>query len=216
VGRKARSSAWYLASAFPSKPDSRLGCKANPIVQGRLEMDAIVVGIDVSDAIVVGIDVSKDKLDIAVLPQGQTFATSRDRRSRRHSSRVPRNRFRWKTTGSTPSSRLGACVPSPTPRQRSTRCVPCSSQVVACCSSNMDWHPPRAQMAESLDTGMEVRQRRLPFERADRKYDRSRRLDRLETIDVFLRRQCQADSSRLFDRFSAKLLSKLLLQDSVP
>jgi transposase len=30
------------------------------------------------DAIVVGIDVSKDKLDIAVLPQGQTFATSRD------------------------------------------------------------------------------------------------------------------------------------------
>ena len=30
------------------------------------------------DAIVVGIDVSKDKLDIAVLPQGETFATSRD------------------------------------------------------------------------------------------------------------------------------------------
>ena len=30
------------------------------------------------DAIVVGIDVSKDKLDIAVLPQGQTFTTSRD------------------------------------------------------------------------------------------------------------------------------------------
>ena len=30
------------------------------------------------DAIVVGIDVSKDKLDIAVLPQGQTFAISRD------------------------------------------------------------------------------------------------------------------------------------------
>jgi hypothetical protein len=28
------------------------------------------------DAIVVGNDVSKDKLDIAVLPQGQTFATS--------------------------------------------------------------------------------------------------------------------------------------------
>ncbi|MFZ0495915.1 MAG: hypothetical protein WBE80_07915 [Methylocella sp.] len=30
------------------------------------------------DAIVAGMDVSKDKLDIAVLPQGQTFATSRD------------------------------------------------------------------------------------------------------------------------------------------
>lgn len=30
------------------------------------------------DAIVVGIDVSKDKLDIALLPQGETFATSRD------------------------------------------------------------------------------------------------------------------------------------------
>lgn len=30
------------------------------------------------DAIVVGIDVSKDKLDIAVLPQGRTFAISRD------------------------------------------------------------------------------------------------------------------------------------------
>ena len=30
------------------------------------------------DTTVVGIDVSKDKLDIAVLPQGQTFATSRD------------------------------------------------------------------------------------------------------------------------------------------
>ena len=30
------------------------------------------------DAIVVGIDVSKDKLDIALLPQGETFTTSRD------------------------------------------------------------------------------------------------------------------------------------------
>jgi hypothetical protein len=30
------------------------------------------------DAIVVGIDVSKDKLNIAVLAQGQTCATSRD------------------------------------------------------------------------------------------------------------------------------------------
>jgi transposase len=45
-----------------------LGRKASPIAQGRLKMDAIVVGIDVS----------KDKLDIAVLPQGQTFAISRD------------------------------------------------------------------------------------------------------------------------------------------
>jgi hypothetical protein len=58
-----------MVSAFPSsKPDSRLGRKASPIAQGRLEMDAIVVGIDAS----------KDKLDIAVLPQGETFATSRD------------------------------------------------------------------------------------------------------------------------------------------
>jgi hypothetical protein len=40
----------------------------SPVVQGRLEMDAIVVCIDVS----------KDKLDIALLPQGETFATSRD------------------------------------------------------------------------------------------------------------------------------------------
>jgi transposase len=34
-----------ISSAFPSKPDSRLGRKASPIAQGRLEMDAIVVGI---------------------------------------------------------------------------------------------------------------------------------------------------------------------------
>ena len=40
------------------------------------------------DAIVVGIDVSKDKLDIAVLPQGQTFATSRDAKGLKASSRT--------------------------------------------------------------------------------------------------------------------------------
>lgn len=36
------------------------------------------------DAIVVGIDVSKDKLDIAVLPQGETFTTSRDAKGPAH------------------------------------------------------------------------------------------------------------------------------------
>ena len=55
-------------SAGPLNPDSRLGRKASPFAQGRVKMDAIVVGIDVS----------KDKLDIAVHPGGEAFSTSRD------------------------------------------------------------------------------------------------------------------------------------------
>ncbi len=55
-------------SAVPLNPNSRLGRKASPVAQGRVKMDAIVVGIDVS----------KDKLDIAVRPSGAVFSTSRD------------------------------------------------------------------------------------------------------------------------------------------
>jgi transposase len=49
-------------------PNSRLGRMASPVAQGRVKMDAIVIGIDVS----------KDKLDIAVRPSGEIFSTSRD------------------------------------------------------------------------------------------------------------------------------------------
>jgi transposase len=49
-------------------PNRRLGRTASPVAQGRVKMDAIVVGIDVS----------KDKLDIAVRPSGEMFRASRD------------------------------------------------------------------------------------------------------------------------------------------
>jgi hypothetical protein len=65
-----KSPAWYLVRLSIIQTGQPLGRKASPIAQGRLEMDAIVVGIDVS----------KDKLDIAVLPQGEVFATSRGAR----------------------------------------------------------------------------------------------------------------------------------------
>src|ERR1700730_12567018 len=55
-------------SVVPLDPNSRLGSVASPLAQGRVKMDAIVVGIDVS----------KDKLDIAVRPSGEIFSTSRD------------------------------------------------------------------------------------------------------------------------------------------
>jgi hypothetical protein len=52
------------ASAVPLNPNSRLGRKVSPLAQGRVKMDAIVVGIDVS----------KDKLDIAIRPGGEAFS----------------------------------------------------------------------------------------------------------------------------------------------
>src|SRR3984885_13648697 len=52
----------------PSNPNSRLGRQRSPLAQGRDRMDAIVVGIDVS----------KDRLDVAVRPTGETFAVERD------------------------------------------------------------------------------------------------------------------------------------------
>src|ERR1700722_15108714 len=52
----------------PSNPNSRLGHQRSPLAQGR----------DRKDAIVVGIDVSKDRLDVAVRPTGETFAVERD------------------------------------------------------------------------------------------------------------------------------------------
>jgi hypothetical protein len=49
------------------------------------------------DAIVVGIDVSKDKLDIALLPQGETFTTSRD------AGPIPGVQFRLRPKGTPPA-----------------------------------------------------------------------------------------------------------------
>ena len=55
-------------SAAPSSPNSRVGRKRSPIVQGRVAMAAVVVGIDVS----------KEQLDVHLRPQGESFAVARD------------------------------------------------------------------------------------------------------------------------------------------
>src|SRR3981189_3350372 len=53
----------------PQKPNSRRGRKTrSSFRQGRVDMDRIIVGIDVS----------KDRLDVAVRPSGEAFAVSRD------------------------------------------------------------------------------------------------------------------------------------------
>jgi transposase len=54
--------------ADPSNPDSRVGRNASPVAQGRGQMDAMYVGIDVS----------KDRLDVHVRPTGEAFAVARD------------------------------------------------------------------------------------------------------------------------------------------
>jgi transposase len=56
------------APVVPSNPNSRLGRKRSPIRQGWVQMDAIVIGIDVS----------KDRLDVHVEPGGEAFAVARD------------------------------------------------------------------------------------------------------------------------------------------
>src|SRR3984893_12797524 len=53
--------------AVPSNPNSRLGRLRSPIAQGWNQMDAMVVGIDVS----------KDQLDVAVRPTGESFVFKR-------------------------------------------------------------------------------------------------------------------------------------------
>jgi len=55
--------------AVPSNPNSRLGRKTrSSIRQGRVAMDIIAVGIDVS----------KDRLDVALRPSGEIFAVERN------------------------------------------------------------------------------------------------------------------------------------------
>src|SRR5580700_10467054 len=55
----------------PSNPNSRRGRKArSSIRQGRVAMENIIVGIDVS----------KDRLDVAVRPSGEAFAVERNAR----------------------------------------------------------------------------------------------------------------------------------------
>ena len=53
--------------AVPSNPNSRLGRIASPLAQGRDQMDATVVGIDVA----------KDRLDVCVRPSGESFVVAR-------------------------------------------------------------------------------------------------------------------------------------------
>src|SRR5271167_1221276 len=55
-------------SAVPSNPNSRLGRAASPFAQGRVKMEQVFVGIDVS----------KDQLDVHVRPSGEAFAVTRD------------------------------------------------------------------------------------------------------------------------------------------
>jgi transposase len=52
----------------PSNPNSRVGRSRSPIAQGRDQMEAIVVGIDVS----------KDRLDVHVRPAGTVLSFGRD------------------------------------------------------------------------------------------------------------------------------------------
>src|SRR5215813_552962 len=53
----------------PSNPNSRRGREArSPIRQGRVAMESITVGIDVS----------KDRLDVALRPSGEVFAVERN------------------------------------------------------------------------------------------------------------------------------------------
>src|SRR5438105_3007786 len=54
--------------AGPSNPNSRVGRSRSPVAQGWDQMDAIVVGIDVS----------KDRLDVHVRPTGTALSYSRD------------------------------------------------------------------------------------------------------------------------------------------
>src|SRR5207245_9491988 len=55
----------------PSNPNSRQGRKErSPIRQGRVAMESIIVGIDVS----------KDRLDVAMRPSGAAFVVARDAR----------------------------------------------------------------------------------------------------------------------------------------
>src|SRR5262249_58616962 len=54
---------------IPSNPNSRRGRKArSPIRQGRVVMDNVIVGIDVS----------KDRLDVALRPSGEAFVVERN------------------------------------------------------------------------------------------------------------------------------------------
>src|SRR5689334_23836529 len=54
---------------IPSNPNSRRGRKArSPIRQGRVVMESIIVGIDVS----------KDRLDVVVRPSGEAFVVERN------------------------------------------------------------------------------------------------------------------------------------------
>src|SRR5690606_29335855 len=63
VAQRGRSSA-----VRPSNPNSRRGRKASPFEQGRVPVDKIVVGIDVS----------KDRLDVHLLPAEQAWSVARD------------------------------------------------------------------------------------------------------------------------------------------
>src|SRR5262249_39796613 len=54
--------------AVPSNPNSRLGRHRSPLAQGRDQMDATVVGIDVA----------KDRLDVCVRPGGESFVVARN------------------------------------------------------------------------------------------------------------------------------------------
>ena len=68
-GRQARGGVWVFARRSIEPEQFRLGRQRSPLAQA----DG-----DRMDAIVVGIDVSKDRLDVAVRPTGETFAVERD------------------------------------------------------------------------------------------------------------------------------------------
>src|SRR5262249_38602241 len=55
-------------AVIPLNPNSRRGRKTSPFRQGRVAMDRIIVGIDVS----------KLRLDIVVLPSGEAFSVERN------------------------------------------------------------------------------------------------------------------------------------------
>src|SRR5271156_5265312 len=66
---RASKPVWKRGSSpvVPSNPNSRLGRRASPLAQGRDQMDATFVGIDVA----------KDRLDVCVRPSGDSFVFDR-------------------------------------------------------------------------------------------------------------------------------------------
>ena len=135
-----RGRAWCPACRSIEPEQSPGPHSASPIRQGRVAMDSIIVGIDVS----------KDRLDVAVRPSGEAFVVERNARraggaDRAGSGRSARTSSRWRPPAASrrwwrrrwrpPACRSSSsirprCAPSPrrsASAPRPTRSMPPSS-----------------------------------------------------------------------------------------